>query len=60
MQKNSWLLLFITSPIELRCLGCRSQFKERRSHTPDKCEMICGGCGQSFDLSDLETLDALK
>ena len=26
----------------------------------DKCEMICGGCGQSYDVCDLETLDELK
>jgi hypothetical protein len=46
--------------IELRCPVCRAQLKKRRTRTPDKCEMICGGCGQSFDVCDLETLDALK
>ncbi len=46
--------------MDLRCPECRAQLKERRSRTPDKCEMICGGCGQSFDVCDLETLDALK
>jgi len=46
--------------MELRCPECRAQLKERRSRTPDKCEMICGGCGQSFDVCDLETLEALK
>ncbi len=46
--------------IDLKCPECRAQLKERRSRTPDKCEMICGGCGQSFDVCDLETLDALK
>ncbi len=45
---------------DLRCPECRAQLKERRSRTPDKCEMICGGCGQSFDVCDLETLEALK
>jgi len=45
---------------DLRCPECRAQLKERRSRTPDKCEMICGGCGQSFDLCDIETLEALK
>jgi len=46
--------------IDLKCPECRAQLKERRSRTPDKCEMICGGCGQSFDVCDLETLDVLK
>ena len=46
--------------IDLRCPECRAQLKERRSRTPDKCEMLCGGCGQSFDVCDLETLDELK
>ncbi len=46
--------------MDLRCPECRAQLKERRSRTPDKCEMICGGCGQSFDVCDLEMLDALK
>ena len=46
--------------MDLRCPECRAQLKERRSRTPDKCEMICGGCGQSFDVCDLETLDTLK
>jgi hypothetical protein len=46
--------------IDLRCPVCRAQLKKRRTRTPDKCEMICGGCGQSFDVCDLETLDALK
>jgi len=26
----------------------------------DECEMVCGGCGQIFDIYDLETLNALK
>jgi hypothetical protein len=46
--------------IDLRCPECRAQLKERRSRTLDKCEMLCGGCGQSFDVCDLETLDELK
>ena len=46
--------------MDLRCPECRAQLKELRSRTPDKCEMICGGCGKSFDVCDLETLDALK
>jgi len=46
--------------VELRCPECRAKLKERRTPTPDKCEMICGGCGKSFDVCDLETLVALK
>jgi uncharacterized protein YbaR (Trm112 family) len=46
--------------MDLRCPECRAKLKERRSRTPDKCEMICGGCGQNFDVCDLETLDTLK
>ena len=46
--------------IDLRCPGCRAQLKKRRTRTPDKCEMICGGCGHSFDVCDFETLDELK
>lgn len=46
--------------IDLRCPECRAELKERRSRKPDKCEMICGGCGKSFDVCNLETLDALK
>ncbi len=45
---------------DLRCPECRAHLKQRRSRTPDKCEMICGGCGQIFDVCDLETVDALK
>jgi hypothetical protein len=46
--------------MNLKCPECRAPLKRRRSRTPDKCEMICGGCGRSFDVCDLETLDALK
>ena len=45
---------------DLKCPECRARLKERRSRRADKCEMICGGCGQSFDVCDLETLDVLK
>jgi len=45
---------------DLRCPECQARLKQRRSRTPDKCEMICGGCGQMFDVCDLETVDALK
>ena len=44
----------------LRCPECRAQLKRRRSRNPDECEMICGGCGQTFDVCDLETVDKLK
>ena len=46
--------------MDLKCPECRATLKERRSRTRDKCEMICGGCGQRFDVCDLDTLDALK
>ena len=46
--------------MDLRCPDCHAKLKERKSRTPDKCEMICGGCGQRFDVCDLETLDKLK
>ena len=49
-----------TDVVDLRCTECSAHLKERRSRTPDKCEMICGGCVRTFDVCDLETLDALK
>ena len=45
---------------DLKCPECRATLKRKRSRTPDECEMLCGGCGQSFDVCDLETLDRLK
>jgi hypothetical protein len=45
---------------KLKCPQCRAQLKQRRSRQPDKCEMVCGGCGQVFDVCNLETLEALK
>lgn len=45
---------------DLRCPDCRALLKRRRSRTPDKCEMLCGGCGQIFDVCDLETVEKLK
>lgn len=44
----------------LTCPECRATLKRRRSRTADECEMVCGGCGQSFDVCDLETVDKLK
>ena len=44
----------------LKCPDCRYPLKRRRSRKVDECEMICGGCGQSFDVCDLETVDKLK
>ena len=26
----------------------------------DQCEMVCGGCGQIFDVCDTDTVDRLK
>ena len=45
---------------ELKCPDCRYPLKRRRSRHVDECEMVCGGCGQSFDVCDLETVDKLK
>jgi hypothetical protein len=45
---------------DLKCPQCRARLKKRRSRTPDQCEMVCGGCGKSFDVCNLETLDELK
>jgi len=44
----------------LRCPECRAVLKQRRTRKPDACEMICGGCGQMFDVCDLETVQTLK
>jgi hypothetical protein len=51
-----------TNPSEenLKCPDCRYPLKRRRSRQVDECEMICGGCGQSFDVCDLKTVDKLK
>ena len=45
---------------DLHCPDCRAVLKRRRSRNPDNCEMLCGGCGQVFDVCDLETVDKLK
>ena len=45
---------------DFKCPECRRQLKRRRTKTPDACEMICGGCGASFDICDLETVDKLE
>ena len=45
---------------DLRCPECKAQLKKRRSRKADECEMLCGGCGKSFDVCDLDTVDALK
>ena len=45
---------------QLKCPECRAELKRRRSRRVDACEMICGGCGQSFDVCDLDTVDKLK
>jgi hypothetical protein len=44
----------------LRCPECRATLKKRKTRRPDECEMICGGCGQMFDVCDLETVEKLK
>ena len=45
---------------DLKCPECRATLKQRRTRKPDACEMICGGCGQIFDVCDLETVQTLK
>jgi hypothetical protein len=45
---------------ELRCPECRAVLKKRKTRQPDECEMVCGGCGQTFDVCDLETVEKLK
>ena len=45
---------------DLRCPECRQPLKRRRTRTPDQCEMVCGGCGASFDVCDQQTLERLK
>ena len=37
-----------------------NHLKKRRTRKPDVCEMICGGCGEIFDICDLETADILR
>ena len=46
--------------LNLKCPECRHALKRRRSRKADECEMVCGGCGQSFSVCDLETVEALK
>jgi hypothetical protein len=45
---------------DLRCPTCRAELKKRKTRKPNECEMICGGCGEMFDVCDLDTVDALK
>jgi len=46
--------------LKLRCPECRTKLSRRRTRNPDECEMICGGCGQMFDVCDLETIDNIR
>ena len=43
-----------------QCPECRAVLKRRRSRKVDACEMVCGGCGQIFDVCDTDTIAALK
>lgn len=45
---------------DLRCPECRAVLKRRRSRSADSCEMICGGCGKTFDVCDAETVADLR
>jgi hypothetical protein len=44
----------------LKCPECRAELKRRRSRNADACEMVCGGCGELFDVCDLDTVAKLK
>ncbi|MGM0760516.1 MAG: Trm112 family protein [Thermodesulfobacteriota bacterium] len=44
----------------LRCPECHQPLKRRRTRRPDECEMVCGGCGASFDVCDQQTMERLK
>ncbi len=46
--------------LELKCPECRAPLKRRRTRNPDECEMLCGGCGQTFDVCHPETAQKLK
>ena len=45
---------------DLRCPECRAPLKKRRTRNPDACEMLCGGCGQLFDVCEPGTLEAIR
>jgi hypothetical protein len=45
---------------EMKCPECRAELKRRRSRSADACEMVCGGCGQIFDVCNADTLAELK
>jgi hypothetical protein len=50
-----------TDPLkDLKCPECRFALKPRRARVVDKCELVCGGCGQIFDVCDLDTLTRLQ
>jgi hypothetical protein len=44
----------------LKCPECRAVLKPRRARRADPCEMVCGGCGQTFDVCDMDTAAELK
>ena len=46
--------------VDLKCPECRAVLKRRRSRKADACEMVCGGCGQIFDVCDAEIQAELK
>jgi len=46
--------------LDLKCPECRAELKRRRSRKVDQCEMVCGGCGQIFDVCDMNTVARLK
>ena len=49
-----------SSELDLKCPECRAALKKRRARKIDDCEMVCGGCGRTFDVCDLDTVEELK
>lgn len=45
---------------DLKCPTCRAALKHRRSRSADQCEMVCGGCGEIFDVCDVDTVAGLN
>ncbi|MCG6893202.1 MAG: hypothetical protein LJE65_06315 [Desulfobacteraceae bacterium] len=48
------------APKDMVCPDCQAKLSRRRTRNPDACEMLCGGCGQVFDVCDLDTVERLK
>jgi hypothetical protein len=46
-------------PNNLKCPECQALLKRRRSRSANECELLCGGCGQLFDVCSADSLDRL-